>query len=523
MEFKNFKDISSDNIGNDYEMIAKVEVVKQTSGPTLMVMTDGTGNFTFKAFIKPGVRAYPEIDIGDVVRVKATMNERNGSVEGEVRSMTKLTGTEKEKFFEKLEEVSLEKVKPTLTEFSIKSDMLESQKQRFIKIATIIRKAVVDGRPILLRHNADCDGYSSAVTIERAVLGFMDEFTGGDIMSRYQNYRRAPSKAPFYEYEDSVKDLYMWLKDKVKNGAKTPLIIITDNGSTEEDILSIKQMKIYDAEIVVVDHHFPGTITDEKVEVDKYIDGHINPYLTGYDSNICAGILGYELANFIYEKNNNSVFIPAMSAILDHTEGPEKDQYIKLAKQEGFTEKYMQNLGEIIDMQSHYIRFNESREFVDDLFGNNMDAQKKIVEMLTPELDRRYAAVERVARRYAEKEDFGNFYLIHFDGEKGTYRGEYPAIGKSTNHIHRVFESELDKPIVTMTSGSTFMTVRVSDGVKNISIPEFVTDWVYKKCADANADGGGHERAGSVKFVEYGREDILNLFKEYLKEVDNRQ
>ena len=77
-------------------------------------------------------------------------------------------------------------------------------------------------------------------------------------------------------------------------------------------------MKLYGAKIAVIDHHFPGEIKKGKVEVDDYIDAHINPYLKGYDSNVCAGMLGFELARFIYLENENMNFIPAMAAILDH-------------------------------------------------------------------------------------------------------------------------------------------------------------------------------------------------------------
>ena len=151
---------------------------------------------------------------------------------------------------------------------------------------------------MFLRHDADCDGYSSAICMERAILGFMDEVTGDENL-KYQNYKRAPSRAPFYEYEDAQKDMAYWLRDKVKNAAKPPLVIITDNGSTEEDILGYKQVKLYDCPIVVLDHHYPGELDENgKVAVDHIVDGHINPYLEGFDSNVCSGMLGYEMARF---------------------------------------------------------------------------------------------------------------------------------------------------------------------------------------------------------------------------------
>lgn len=508
------------DLGKTFDFTAKVEMIKQTSGPTLMVLSDGTANFTFKAFLKPGARAYPEVEIGDIVHVTAQINERNSDIEGEVIGLKKASITDAETFLTAIQEIKNKRYAPTNTTFSIKSKVLESLKTRFIDVATVIRKAVIDGKPILLRHNADCDGYSSAVTIERAIIGLMNDISGGDVMLQYQNYRRAPSKAPFYEYEDAVKDLATWMRDKVKNGAQAPLIIITDNGSTDEDIIAIKQMKIYDCPIVVVDHHFPGKITNGKVEVDKYLEAHINPYLEGFDSNVSAGMLGYELARFIYE-NNNSVLIPATAAILDHTEGEEREQYVAQAKALGFTEDYMQNLGEIIDMQSHYLRFSEAREFVNDLFGANMEAQKRIVEMLSPELKRRYDTVWNIAKHYAKVEDLGPFFVVEFDGEKGTQRGEYPAIGKSTNHVHKMFESTLSKPVVTMTTGPTFITVRVSDAVKGFSVNDFVNE-VYDTKNFTAVDGGGHEHAGSIKFVEYGKEEMIGAFKDYLKRVSQK-
>lgn len=518
-----FKEISSKNIGETFELKARVEVVKQTGGPTLMVLSDGSQSFTIKAFVKPGVRAYPEIDVDDIVSVKATVTERNGGIEAEASDMRKLSADEAKSFGDNLDKLNEEKYKPTLSEFSVKSEVFEAMRERFVKVATIIRKAIVERRPIILRHDADCDGYSSAICMERAIISFMEEVTG-DANLKYQNYKRAPSKAPFYEYEDAVKDMSYWLRDKVKNGAKNPLIIITDNGSTSEDILGFTQAKLYDSTIVVLDHHYPGEKDSQgKVAVDYIVDGHINAYLEGFDSNVCSGMLGYEMARFICGKDLNSVMIPAMAGILDHVDGTEKEQYIERAVKEGYSVDYMSKLGEIIYLQSHYIRFNESREFVDDLFGANKKIQESIVEMLYPEVVKLYEKVRVIGKHYSEVEDFGPFYVVHFDGEKGTSRGQFPAVGKSTNQIHDMFEKELDKPVITMTSGSTFLTIRVGDAIQGFSVPYFCSEWINNKIPFTGAEGGGHEHAGSVKFVEYARSEVINLFKEYLHEIAKKQ
>lgn len=522
MDFKQFKDISENDVRKSLNVRGKITTVKQTSGPTLMVINDGTSNFTLKAFVKPGVRAYPEVDVGSFVEVFAQINERQGSIEGEVKSMELMRDDRQAKFEEELNELQEARFRPKTDSFSIDSPVLEALKKRFVKVSTIIRRAIVEGRPILLRHDADCDGYSSAIQMERAILGFMREITNGDKQAEFLNYKRAPSKAPFYEYEDSIKDASNHLRDKNRAGVLAPLIIITDNGSTEEDILGINQMRIYGAQVVVIDHHYPGEKDENgKVPVDYYLEGHINPYLEGFDSNVCSGMLGHEMARFIYEKIENPKMIPAMAGILDHVDGDEKEKYIELALKEGYSMEFMENLGEIIYLQSHYLRFMEAREFVDDLFGANKLVQEDIVKRLTPEIKRRYERARVIGRHYAKKNDFEAFYLMEFDGEKGTARGEFPAVGKTTNIIHKVFEEEQDKPIITMTYGSTFMTIRVSDEIKGFSVPDFC-NILTQKVPHTAADGGGHEHAGSVKFVEYGREEVIAEFKEYLKTIADK-
>jgi RecJ-like exonuclease len=518
---KLLKDITFKDVGKKMRISGQITNVKQTSGPTLMVINDGSANFTLKAFKKPGVRAYPEADLNDFIDVEVTINERNGGVEGEVSNLRKLSGNELDTRTKNLESLKEEQYKVKDGNFFIKSKAFDLMKPSFLKVASIIKKAVINGRPILLRHHADCDGYAAALSIEGAIMNLMEEVYGSDMLVKYQNYRRAPSKAPFYEYEDAVKDVAYWLRDKVKNGVdKAPLVIITDNGSTEEDILSIKQMQFYGSEVVVIDHHYPGEVKKGKVLVDKYISAHINPYLHGYDSNICAGMLGFELARYISPQNNNKIFIPAMAAILDHCDGPEKEFYVKAAQKEGYDEDFLKKLGEIIDLQSHYVKFSESRELFDEIF-RNADAQKLMVEMLTPELKNRYSQLWKVAEHYSKVEDYGKFYLVAFDGELGVARGEYPAVGKSTNHVHAKFEEKLDKPVITMTYGPTFVTIRVADAINGFAISEFV-EMVKKDVPFTAADGGGHERVGSIKFVEYGRDDVIALFKKYLKEVNKR-
>ena len=54
-----------------------------------------------------------------------------------------------------------------------------------------------------------------------------------------------------------------------------PLVLLTDNGSTEEDEPAYKIASVYDIPFVVIDHHHPDAT------IDKYLKAHVNPYHVG--------------------------------------------------------------------------------------------------------------------------------------------------------------------------------------------------------------------------------------------------
>ena len=45
-----------------------------------------------------------------------------------------------------------------------------------------------------------------------------------------------------------------------------PLIMLTDNGSTEEDLPAMKMAKVYGIPMIVFDHHHPDEIVDQFCE-----------------------------------------------------------------------------------------------------------------------------------------------------------------------------------------------------------------------------------------------------------------
>ncbi|MFW5852418.1 MAG: OB-fold nucleic acid binding domain-containing protein [Nanoarchaeota archaeon] len=517
---KVFNELQKEDVGfRNLTFTAKIEEVKQTSGPTIFTLYDGSSTIKATGFISPGKRAFPEVDIEDVVTLTASVSERDNSLELEIKTIKKLEGKEREDVITKINSLEEEKSKPDNVQFLVDSEVLRKLKPRIIKVASEIKKAIYSNRPIILKHHNDCDGYSSGIALERAILPLIREHHISDSAERLY-FKRTPSTAPFYEYTDAVKDISSFIDDFNKFGQKPPLIVVTDNGSTEEDLLSIKAVKIYGADVVVIDHHYPGELVDGKVAVDEYLSAHVNPYLEGFDSTMCAGILCTEVARFVNKDAPNIEHIPGIAATADRVEGSVIEKYKELTRKYGYTDEDMKILSEIIDFQSYYLRFMEARGFVNSLFGEgDFKRQKELMHLIGKEIQRRNEISLNAARHFMNLEEQEERLIMTLDANKVTSRGEFPAIGKTVGMTHDSLKKEYPgKAIISMGLGPDFVTLRLTDN-SGFSVNTIVKI-LQEKIPHGNIDGGGHECAGSIKFFEAAREEVHRILFAILRGED---
>ena len=516
---KKFNELTNDDVDSRTNIIflCKIEEIKQTSGPTIFTLYDGSSTIKATGFVSPGKRAFPDANLGDYVDIVATVSERDEALELEIKSLRVMEGDDKEKIQKMIEDSESTKSIPDDVNFLVESEILQKLKPRMIKVASEIKKAIFSNRPIILKHHNDCDGYSSGIALERAIIPLIREHHISDNAERIY-YKRTPSKAPFYEYTDAVKDISFFVDDYNKFGQKPPLIVITDNGSTEEDLLSIKAVKIYGADVVVIDHHNPGELKDGKALVDNYLLGHVNPYLEGYDSTMCAGILCTEVARMINKDTKNINHIPGIAATADRVEGPEIEKYKEITRNYGYTDEDMRSLTEIIDFQTYYLKFMEARGFVNSLFGEgNFKKQKEIMSLMRQEIDQRNEMTLKASRHYMNIEEVGNKIIMSLDADKVTNRGEFPAIGKTVGMTHDSLKKEYpEKQIISLGLGPDFITMRMTDGT-GFSVAK-VIELLKENIPHGNIDGGGHENAGSIKFFEAAKNEVHEiLFNELRK------
>ncbi|MDL2270687.1 DHH family phosphoesterase [Methanobrevibacter sp. OttesenSCG-928-I08] len=520
-EIKRTKIIDLEGVmGQVIKINGEVLQIQQTSGPTIFTITDESSITWVAAFDEAGVRAYPDIEIGNVIEVLGDVNQHGGKTQIESKSITKLGG-ESEKFIKDLIEKGLdEKAEPPEVDFLVKSNVLNDLKPKMRKAAKTIRRAILDGRSILIRHHADADGICAGVAMEKAILPLIEDINpNNDAIWHY--FKRSPSKAPFYELEDVVKDLSFALEDLQRHGQKLPLIVLLDNGSTEEDIVSLMQAKIYDIEIVVIDHHFPGEVIDGKVAVDEYVDTHVNPYLVGGDSQLTAGALSTEVANIINPDVLETIkHLPAVASIGDHAESGEVYQYIEIAEKKGFTHEELSKIAECVDFEAYFLRFMNGRGIMDTILAvDNIDKHEKMINALFKEYQKRVDTQLKAALPNISQKTLENGIIFNeLDVEKYAHKFTFPAPGKTCGFVHDKIAKSIgeENPIVTLAYGPDFGVIRATEAVNEkfgFNLNEIIGELI-SKIPEAGIDGGGHECAGSIKYIEGLSDKVLNDFVE---------
>ncbi len=492
----------------------KVNRVVQTGGPTIFVVGDGSGSLQLKGFEGPGTRAYPEIDEEDFVKATIKIEQFQGEVEGDIQKISKLSDSEKEDFNKSIKELEMKRAKVEDVGFMVEDVILDKLKDRFMEAAQQIKLAIIQDRPIIIRHHNDADGYSSGFALEKAILPLITDQHNSE-KAAWEYYTRAPCQAPFYEIDDSIRDTANSLRNVAKFSNKMPLIIIADNGSSEEDLMAIKQGKIHGADFIVVDHHgFDKDVISDEVLV------HINPFLVGENgSAFSAGMLCSELARYINPKVENISQIPAMAGYADKIEllnSKTMESYMKIAESEGYSKELLSDISLVIDYVSAKVRFMEVREYIEVLFGEPREKQKKLVSLMAPyirDLDKKGLEMGKIGSKV---EEFNGVQLQSIKIEESFPGfGFFPKPGRSVSLLHDDYLHKTENTaVVTAGIMNTAITLRATDEA-NFSVHELIKE-LKEKVPESFVSGGGHKNAGSINFLPNAREKVVAVLKDFV-------
>ncbi len=488
-------------LGKLIHLSGEVIQIKQTGGPTIFTISDEDGTVQCAAFEKAGERAYPEIKSETIVKVIGEPSMRNGAMQVEIRAIKQLWGGDATGIKEQIESAIDRRAEPHDIQFLVKSEVLEKLKPRMRNAAKLIRKAVFKSRPIIVRHHADADGITSAIAIERALLPLIREVGGSDADRHF--YRRSPSKAPFYELEDVTKDLTFALEDQERFSQKMPLVVLMDNGATEEDMPAMKQAIIYGVEILVIDHHHPDGA------IDPMVLEHVNPAYAGGDFGITTGMIGTEIARMINPDIVEEIkHLPAVSAVGDRSAAPEAELYKSLVS-DRYKPEDLKNMALAVDYEAFWQRFSDGRGIMNDILnlGSNVRHQQ-IVKLLCEQANAAITEQLEASMPNVKTQKLANGAILNvIDVENFAHKFTFPPPGKTSGEIHdRLCSQYNGQPVVTIGYGPDFAVLR-SKGVK-MNIPQIVKE-LHSEIKGAGVSGGGHLVVGSIKFVEGMRKEVL--------------
>lgn len=504
---KEINSIKDEDVGKKICIEGKVVREAPIEKPRIISLSDSTGTIDVISF----KGALDKAKIDDYIKVEGIVKKKDGKVEINAISAEGLSDEKRRKIEKGIEDARRKERRIKSTDFLIRSEKLEAMRTDLERCASEIKGAIYDGSPVLIRHHGDCDGYSAAMALERAILPLIEKrHKSKGAVLKY--YRRAPSRTPYYDYSDATRDITSINNNKDFVGDSETLLIIVDMGSSEENILSLKKAKLYDCKIVIIDHH--ASTKEESESIKGIADVYINPHEYGFGSELCAGMLATEIAKLINNKVEKVEMLPALAGIGDRSDCDEMTKYIEIAKREGYSEEYLRKLASVIDFETYHMRYIESREMTADLLGEDREKQDKIVEMIYDEIERNIEEITDSVVHYLERIERNGRKIGIVDILEVSERG-YPGAGLIVGRVLSKMEKDGYLCILGKTKDSVIFRISEKSNVKIGALIEIL----QKKFPFAMISGGGHDKAGTIRFLPIEQENIINaIVEEFLED-----
>ncbi len=363
--------------------------------------------------------------------------------------------------------------------------------------ADMLKRAIHSESYVLISHHADCDGYSGGLVIERALNSLSK--------SHRRLVWRSSCSRPVYALNEALSQLRLLNN---RNSGREAVLVVVDNGSSEDDLLALKLMRIFGLKVIVVDHH-PASVKDNNLLIAEITDVFINSHYTIGDSNITAGMLCVELAHAINPLLQGFVHLAALSGIADKSTGVEFNSYLKLAEQNGYDREQLTKL---------YLAFDylisarpEAENVVHELvFGNR---QLKLVNLLYPKanamIQLRLKAMKRVAK--LSKTQQGIIALVELGKLFEGY--SYPPPGRSVGLFYKELTTKHNNVLV-LGVGDTQLIMR-GKLKQSVTVNELLSR-LKLLLPEVELSGGGHEVAGTICFLPGDKDLVIREIKRIL-------
>ncbi|NKE34760.1 S1 RNA-binding domain-containing protein [Natronococcus sp. JC468] len=491
-----------DAIGNQVGSVVRLEGeitgVRQTSGPTVFELRDETATVECAAFEEAGVRAYPDVDVEDVVALEGEIERHHGDLQVETETLEILEGEARETVVDRLESAIEREARPADVAPLADHDAVAAVESEIGDAATAIRRAVMEARPVVVRHAATADGYVAGAAIERAALPLIREkHTRED--AEYHYFERRPLEGRVYDMDAATDDVTSMLEARDRHDEQLPLVVLVGAGSTVESVDGYELLSLYGAEALVVD----DSRADEEV-VDA-VTAAVAPSLAGAD---VADATSTALAANVAAHVNDDVradleHLPAVSYWEDAPE-----TYLELAAEAGYDETDISERREAVALEAFYQSYKDKRELIADLlFDGNADLAAHVSEQFRDKLETEL----ETARENRTTREVDGLTVTVLDTDAFTHRYDFPTTILLLDALHR---REREESAATLGVGDDELHVRTTERVDVRDLGSAIAERV--------PNGGVHVvggRDGHVEFLPGERDAVQEAALEALGET----
>jgi RecJ-like exonuclease len=482
-------DALEDHIGETVRLEGRIVSVRQTSGPTVFELRDESGTVDCAAFEEAGVRAYPEIEVGDLVRLDGEMRRRRGELQVETEALVVLDDEAAETVTGRMDDAMAARASPPELEPMADDPAVAATTDEIRAAATAIRRAVIESRPVVIRHEASVDGYLAGAAIERATLPLVtEEHTDAD--AGYHYFDRRPLEDGVYDMDDATKDTTSMLSNQDRHGEKLPLVVFAATGSTRDSLDGFGLLSVYGADRVVIEAgEADGAVTDA-------VDTVVNPGLADdvVESDTSATALATAVARHVNDGVSDDLqHLPAASFWEDAPAA-----YADLASEAGYDEEALERLREAIALEAYYQSYEDKRELVTDLV---FDRSEGLVEQISEQFREKLAGEVETAEANLDERAEGGVAFAVLDTDSFTHRFDFPPTGLLLDEVHR---RNRDGAFVTLGVDTDELYVRSTFDLDVRTVAERAAEQVDNAGIAAR---GGRNR---IEFVAGEREAVLD-------------
>jgi len=480
-----------DYAGKTVRLEGEIVSIEQTSGPTVFELRDESGTAECAAFEEAGVRAYPSVDISDVVRIDGEVERRRGNLQIETEALVVLENDERETVEQRLEAAIEAEARPDDESLLAEHAAVEAVHESIVDAATGVRRAVMEGRPVVVRHDATADGYAAGAALERAVLPLVREEHARED-AEYHFFERRPLPDGVYDMDAATNDVSDMLESRERHGEQFPLVVLVDAGNTERSRRGFGLLEVYGVDRIVVDAAVPDeTLVEDATTV-------VNPHLEGNGDDVTATALTANVAALVNADCRDDLrHLPALS----YWERP-PEQYVELAAAAGVDSDTVDALREAVALEAYYQHYQDKRELVSDIL---FDTDRELAEHVSGQFRTKLEAeLETADHNLSTREARGVTFAV-LDTDAFTHRFDFPPTSLTLDEIHRRKRDEAEPPLVTIGVDEDELHLRSTERLDIRDLAEAVQE----RAPNAGVDVVGG-RDGRLEFVVGERNTVLD-------------